>query len=178
MLVTAISDNLPGESPTLYQLIRRHKRRATRFVRSVRSTDGTIQTPSAGIASGFVTFFETKYRDVNDDPESVKVFANLVRTEQSSCPVHTYESPFTLEEVKAIDTGGRNSAPGRDGLSLEFYRASRTNVGDDLCRILNNMFFDGAVTPQQMLERCFVYQSTARCLRTSTSSDNNLEIRL
>jgi hypothetical protein len=90
MLDTAASDNLHGESPTLYQLIIRHKRRANRIVRSVRDTDGTIQTSPAGIASAFVTSFQVKYRDVNVDPDSVQVFANFVRTEQSSSPVHTY----------------------------------------------------------------------------------------
>jgi hypothetical protein len=99
MLDTAVSDNLPGESPTLYQLIHRHERQATRIVRNVRDTDGTIQTSPAGIASAFVTFLQAKYRDVNVDHESVQVFANLVRTEQSSSPVPTYESPFTVEEV-------------------------------------------------------------------------------
>jgi hypothetical protein len=152
MLDTAPSDNFPGESPTLYQLIRRHKRRATRIVRSVRDTDGTIQTSPVGIATAFVTFFQEKYQAVNVDPESVQVFANLIRTDRSPSPVPTYESPFTLEEVqRAIDSGGKNRAPGRDGLSREFYRAVKTIVGDDLCRILNNMFFDGAITPQQKL---------------------------
>jgi hypothetical protein len=90
MLDTTASENLLGESPTLYQLIRRLKQRATRIVRSVRETDGTIQTSPAGIASAFVTFFQAKCRDVNVDPESVQVFANLDRTEQSSNPVRIY----------------------------------------------------------------------------------------
>jgi hypothetical protein len=71
-------------------------------------------------------------------------------------PVPTYESPFTLEEVsRVIDSGGKNRAPGRDGLSLEFYKATKTIVGEDLCRILNNMFFDGAVIAQQKLGTIF-----------------------
>jgi hypothetical protein len=130
MLDTAAANNLPGESPTLYQLIRRHKRRATRIFRSLRDTDGTIQTSPAGIASAFVTFFQAKYRDVSVDPECVQVFANLVRTEQSSSLMPTYESSFTLEEAQqAIDSGGRNRVPGHDGVSLEFYRAAGPSWG-------------------------------------------------
>jgi hypothetical protein len=64
----------------------------------------------------------------------------------------TYDSPFTIEEIHhAIDSGGENRAPGRDGLGIEFYRAARNIMGDDLRHILNTMFFDGAITPQQKL---------------------------
>jgi hypothetical protein len=63
-----------------------------------------------------------------------------------------YESPFTLEEVhQDIDARKKNRAPGRDGLGLEFYRAAKTIMGDDLCRLLNTMIFDGATTIQQKL---------------------------
>jgi hypothetical protein len=64
-----------------------------------------------------------------------------------------YESPFTIEEVhQSIDAGKENRAPGRDGLGLEFYRAAKTIMGDDLCRLLNTISFDGATTIQQKLE--------------------------
>jgi hypothetical protein len=63
-----------------------------------------------------------------------------------------YESPFTLEKVhQAIDAGKKNRAPRRDGLGLEIYRAAKTIMGDDLCRLLNTMYFDGATTMQQKL---------------------------
>jgi hypothetical protein len=55
------------------------------------------------------------------------------------------------EVSSAIASGGKNRFPGRDGLSLEFYKATQNIVGEDLCRILNNMFFDGAITPQHKL---------------------------
>ena len=66
--------------------------------------------------------------------------------------MHTYEYPFTLEKIhQAIDSGGKNSAPCREGLGLEFYRAARTTMGDDLHRIINTMFFDCAIIPQTKL---------------------------
>jgi len=106
MLDTADADNLPGELPTLYQLIRRHQRRVTRILRSVKDEYGVIQTSPAGFASAFVIFFREKYRHVNVDPECVNVFANLVRAEQPSSPMPNHESPFTLEEIyQAIDSG-------------------------------------------------------------------------
>ena len=56
MLDTAAADNLLSESPTFYQFILKHQRRATRTVRSVRD-DGAIPTSPGDIASAFVTFF-------------------------------------------------------------------------------------------------------------------------
>jgi hypothetical protein len=42
MTDTAHADNLPGETSTLYQLLRKHKRRSARLVRSVRDETGAI----------------------------------------------------------------------------------------------------------------------------------------
>ena len=52
-----------------------------------------------------------------------------------------------------------NRAPGRDGLSFEFYRAARTIMGDYLNGILNTIFFGGAITPQQKLGTIFCPQA-------------------
>jgi hypothetical protein len=65
----APADKIPGESPTLYQLIPRHKRRFSRMVRSVHDDTGTIQTSVTSIASVFISFFEHKYRRI--DPETI-----------------------------------------------------------------------------------------------------------
>jgi hypothetical protein len=56
---TAPADNIPGETPTFYQLIRGHKRRSSRMVRRHVDT-GTIQTSVTGIASEFTPFFPTQ----------------------------------------------------------------------------------------------------------------------
>jgi len=76
----------------------------------------------------------------------------MVRAEQPPSPMPTYDSPFTTQEIyQALDAGGKNRAPGLDGLSLEYYRAARNIMGDDFRHILNTMFFDGATTSQQKL---------------------------
>ena len=75
--------------------------------------------------------------------------------------VDSYEAPFASEEIyQTINSGGTNRAPGRDGLSLEFYKTAWPLIGDDLCRIMNSMFFDSTITPQQKL-------STIVCLAKS-----------
>ena len=144
------SDNIPGETPTLYQQIRKHKRRSSRLVRSVRDDTGTIQTSMTGIASAFTSFFQHKYRHIDPDNECVAALANLIRAELPQDVVYTYESPFVSEEIyQAINSGGTNRAPERDGLSLEFYMTAWPLIGDDFCRIINSMF----LTEQSPLNR-------------------------
>ena len=147
---TFIADNVPGETPTLYQQIRKNKRRAARLIRSVRDDTGTIQTSTTGIASAFTTFFQHKYRRIDPDKENVDALTNLIRTEIPQDMVQTYESSFTCEEIyQAINSGGTNRAPGLDGLSFEFYRKAWPLIGDDLCCIMNSMFFDSTITPNR-----------------------------
>jgi len=61
------------------------------------------------------------------------------------------ETPFTLTEIhNAIFSCGRNRAPGRDGLGIEFYKKKTCAfIRDDLCSIPNAMFFEGTITPLQ-----------------------------
>jgi hypothetical protein len=91
---TSAADNIAGESPTLYQLIRKHQRRETRTIRSIRDKNGEIQTSPAGIATAFVDFFQAKYRNVEVDIGSVNVTADMVRAEPPTpCPPMTHYSP-------------------------------------------------------------------------------------
>jgi N-acetylmuramoyl-L-alanine amidase CwlA len=46
----------------------------------------------------------------------------------------------TAEIYNALRTGGRNIAPGSDGLGLEFYTTNWTVTREDLCDILNQMY--------------------------------------
>jgi hypothetical protein len=52
------------------------------------------------------------------------------------------ENPFDLSEIyKAIHSGGQNRVAGRDGLGLEFYKATWATIKEDICLILNHLFF-------------------------------------
>jgi hypothetical protein len=78
----------------------------------------------------FRYLFQEKYQAVNVDPESVQVFANLVRADRSSIPVPTYESPFTLEEVqRAIDSGGKTEHLAVTALALNSTKQQKPSWG-------------------------------------------------
>jgi hypothetical protein len=146
---TEASDVLRGKHPTLYQLIRQHKRNATCLVRIVRDGEGNIRTYSSGIATAFTTFFQAKYANKNADPVSVQTPATLICTELPQDLELSYETPLTHTDIHtAITSGGQNIAPSRDGLRLSFYNATWPIIRYDLCLILN-MFFEGVITTQQ-----------------------------
>jgi hypothetical protein len=84
--------------------------------------------------------------------ECVYTLAQQIRADVPQTIDNTLETPFTSTEIyNANYSGGQNRAPGRGGLGLEFYKATWTFIWDDICRILNAMFFEGAITPQQKL---------------------------
>jgi len=66
------ADNIPGETPTLYQLLRTHKRRSARLIRSVRDETGTNHTSVTGIAFVFTSFFQHKYRRIDPDKDELQ----------------------------------------------------------------------------------------------------------
>jgi len=50
------------------------------------------------------------------------------------------ERQIEKEEIpQALRVGGRNEAPGSDGIGLEFYKANWTALKDDLCTVMNRM---------------------------------------
>ena len=143
MYDTAPADCLLGEHHTFYQLVRRHRRRSSRLVRSVRDSDGIIHTSVMGIATTFTTFLRTKYTNIDADPESIRILAQLIPdTVPHDHMTNDLETPFTITEMhSAISSGGPNRAPGRDGLGIEFYKKKTwAFIQDDLCSILNAMF--------------------------------------
>jgi hypothetical protein len=130
---TATSDHIFGEAPTLYHLIRRHKRRSNNYIRSIRDDDGVIQTSQNAIASAFTRFFQHDYNNIDVDAESLRIFGTMIQTTLPDDFASTYEAPFTATEIQhAILSGGANKAPGHDGLGADFYKVAWPIIGDDL----------------------------------------------
>jgi hypothetical protein len=60
------------------------------------------------------------------------------------------EKPITPEEIRAaLKKGGRNKAPGSDGIGLEFYTTNWALIKEDIGEILNQMFLQRNLTTQQ-----------------------------
>ena len=142
------ADRFKGEQPTLYHFIQRQKRRIARTVRSVRDGNGLIQTSPKGTAHAFTTYLRTKYDKIEVDDDCVSTMTETARVERPTAYEDSAENPFDPMEIcNAIQTGGRNRAPGRDGIGIEFYKANWEIIRDDLCTIFNNIFFGGTISP-------------------------------
>jgi hypothetical protein len=121
-----------------------------RLIRSVRDEEGNIQTSQSGIAATFLRFLRTKYENIAAHQESTRTLASYINRSDSMAIGQVYETFFTHSEIlTALNSGGQNRAPGRDGLGLEFYKVTCKVIKYDLCTILNEMFFDGTLTTQQ-----------------------------
>ena len=109
-----------------------------------------LYTRPHGHCYNLTTFLRTKYTNIDTDPESIRLLAQLIPDTLPTDMTNDLETPFTLTEIhNAISTEGRNRAPGRDGLGIEFYKNTWAFIQDDLCSILNTLFFEGIIIPQQ-----------------------------
>jgi hypothetical protein len=60
------------------------------------------------------------------------------------------DAPITTEELKhVIQKGKPNKAPGCDGISHDFYRATWDRNKDDMLTVINQMYVDGMITEAQ-----------------------------
>jgi hypothetical protein len=138
------------ENPTLFHLIRQRKREEARVIRSIRDEEGNIQTSQSEIAATFMRFFQKKYDRMVVDQDSVCMMASYIQSPDSAWVEQLCDSAFSLSEVRqAVLAGGPNNAPGHDGINLEFYKVTWDVIKEELCTILNEMFFAETTTWQQ-----------------------------
>jgi len=79
-----------------------------------------------------------------------KKLLKVVRCEQHTSYEGMLESPFEPTEIyRDIQAGGRKKAPGNDGLGREFYSHNWAVIKDDLCEVINQMFWAGNMSQQQ-----------------------------
>jgi methionine-rich copper-binding protein CopC len=62
---------------------------------------------------------------------------------------HLNQPRDTDEIRKVVITGKRQKAPGSDGLGRDFYEVHWTIVSDDLICVLNQMYWNKAITPNK-----------------------------
>jgi len=83
--------------------------------------------------------------EVND--ASVEILMEVVRCEQQTSYEGMLKSPFEPTEIyRAIQAGGRKKAPGNDGLGREFYSHNWAVLNNDLCEVIDQMFWAGNIS--------------------------------
>ena len=90
-----------------------------------------------------------KYNRIEVNTEYVLQLLREKETDQNNQYNEAPVTRFTQGEIEqAIHAGGRKKAPGRDGLSSEFYKHIWEITQEEM-EIFNQIFWDGHVTPRQ-----------------------------
>jgi hypothetical protein len=117
------AERIEGEQPTMYNVLNMRRRRNKRTITALRDQDGITQTTPRGIAPTLVTYMAEKYKQIEVNTENVQKLLREIETDQNNQYNEAPAARFTQGEIEeAIHAGGRKKAPGRDGLSSEFYK--------------------------------------------------------
>jgi hypothetical protein len=94
MVYMEMADLMYGEQPTLYQCIRKNKRRDMRIVPEIRDEGDNLHTTPSGIAATFVDFFQRRYTTIDVDQESLQLLATQINTGVSTDEDLGLSQPF------------------------------------------------------------------------------------
>jgi len=119
------------------------------MIRSIQDECGNTQQTMKGIIRAFTSFLRRKYEPLALD-EVCGVHGRsraLVVTDGLERSVGTIH--LTGGSTHAMRKGGKNKAPGSDGIGLEFYKANWATIEDNIGAMMNQMFMERKVSAQQ-----------------------------
>ena len=144
------TDRTEGEQPTTYNVLQMRRRRTDRTITALRDLEGNTQTTPRGIANTLVNYLRGKYKRIEVNAVYVQQLLREIETVQKKQNNAAPVTRFTQGEIEqAINAGGRKKAPGRDGLSSEFYKHMWKITQEEMSENFNQMFWDGLLTPRQ-----------------------------
>jgi len=145
------TDVLQTERTTLYQLIRRRKRRAQCTITSVRDpADGMTKKTTKDIVNVFSTALRLKYSPIRVTDESIGKMEEAGFVRLSEEWRNALYGPLTSDELHtAITKGQTKKAPGRDGIGLSLFQDTWNTIKDDWLDLFSQMFVPGNLTEQQ-----------------------------
>jgi len=111
---------------------------------------GITQTKPRGITRTLVTYMGEKYQRIEVNTKYVQQILREIETDKINQYNEVPVARFTQgEREQAIHAGGRKKAPGRDGLSSEFYKQTWEITKEEMVEMFNQTFWDGLITPRQ-----------------------------
>jgi exonuclease III len=150
MLLDTDEDRMDIEEPALYHVLKMQKRRTARTSQKVQDPLGHIHETPQGIIQTFARYFNVKYAPIEVDAGAIEEMAKMIRKISPNTYAELEGLPITPVEIHAaLQKGGRNKAPGSDGIELEFYKTNWKIIKEDIVEILKQMFPQRSVSPQQ-----------------------------
>jgi hypothetical protein len=138
------------EDPSLYYVLKLHKRRDTREMQQIRDTDDTKHTTYRDIVATFVKHLARKFRPLEVDPQALTTVLQHIRPIDPQTFAAHLEKPITIVEViRALRSGARRKTPGIDGICLEFCITQWETIQAELTQLVNDMFLNKCITAKQ-----------------------------
>jgi hypothetical protein len=171
------ADRPDEDQPTIYHIFQTKRRRAKRTIYWLRDGTEQMHTTASGMAQTLTTFLRNMNVTIEVNDVSVEILTEVVRCERHTLYDGMLESPFEPTEIyRAIQAGGRKKAPGNDGLCRQFYLHNWAIIKDDLCEVINQMFWAGNMSQQQTrgvavcLPKAQGNQTAADCRHTHSAT--------
>jgi hypothetical protein len=147
---THTRDRMDDEDPTLYHVLRLHKRRDTREIQQMQDTDGTTHAKFRDIAATFVKHLAQKIGPLEVDPQALTTVLRHTQPIDPQTFAAHMERPIRSEEVfRDLSAGASRKTPGIGGICLEFYVTYWKSIQAELTQLLNDMFLNKNITAQQ-----------------------------
>ncbi|KAL0297855.1 UNVERIFIED_CONTAM: hypothetical protein Sangu_3176000 [Sesamum angustifolium] len=125
-------------------------RRASQRIYQVQNDTGTLLTDFAAVKDEFVTYYKQLFGDTRRQSQLnldhlqpyAKHLISEDEAEQLIAPIQRHEIKAALFDIN------EDSAPGPDGFSSCFYKATWTVVGEDVCQAVMEFFNHGRLLKQ------------------------------
>ena len=164
-------NRLTGGRPARFHILQMRKQQEARMIRIIQDECGNSQQTAKGFIRAFTSFLRGKYEPIAGDEECVVYMAETGQRALPTAWRDLLEQPISLEEVHiAVSKGGKNKAPMSDGIGLEFYKANRATIPDDIGAMMNQMFMERKVSAQQK-------HGLIVCLRKSSDPTTPADLR-
>jgi hypothetical protein len=149
-LDTDQADKIEGETSSLYNVLQMKRRREDRTITALQKEGGEIQTTPEGIARTMITYLKEKYNTIPLDKGSIQQLLSILQTFGNEEDWNYLMQPFEITEIhEASRTGRRRTAPGFGGIGREYYIQNWEIIKEDMCDVINEMFFEHCMTPKQ-----------------------------
>ena len=143
-------DKQPDEQPTLFHVLRMQKRRSVRVIRHIQDETGVTHNSPLAIMRVFMTHFQRKYDNIEVDDSCINTMVEMIPQPSDMPYIENLNQPIYIDEIRqAVITGKSQKAPGSDRLGRDFYKVHWTTIKDDLNCVLNQMYWNKAITPNK-----------------------------
>jgi hypothetical protein len=131
-------DVLEGEEPSIYHILKARKRQVASMVTKIVDNNGIEHTIPTTILLTLTEYIRGKYDCINVDDNSFRQSVGHVNSVLSQEANRALEAPVTMEELlHAVKKGKSHKAPGKDGISQDFFKYTWGIIQHDMLEIVN-----------------------------------------